>query len=110
MNEPISDLPKKEQGGLLSIDGDTDAEEPCMFERGMYFCVLYFCVMSRINQQICCRNRYFKKGIQTLTMRRISQWKTVGRITGGIFLRMAGIRVRFMTLGGMSTQEIRRSL
>ena len=27
IDEPISNLPEKEQGGLLIIDGDTDIEE-----------------------------------------------------------------------------------
>ena len=41
MDEPISNLPKKEQGGLLTIYGDPDVEEPFMFERGIYLSLLY---------------------------------------------------------------------
>ena len=41
MDEPISDIPPKKQGELLTIYGDHDVEEHCMFERGMYFYVFY---------------------------------------------------------------------
>ena len=27
---------------MLTIDGDTDIKEPCMFERGMYIFVFYY--------------------------------------------------------------------
>ena len=39
MDDPISELPPKEQEKLLSIDGDTDVEEPFIFETGIYFSV-----------------------------------------------------------------------
>ena len=41
MDEPISNLPEKEHSVLLTIDGDTDSEEPCMFERVVYLFVFY---------------------------------------------------------------------
>ena len=41
VDEPISDLPEKEQGKLLTIDRDPGVEEPCMFEIGMYLSVFY---------------------------------------------------------------------
>ena len=56
MDEPTSNLPAKEQGGLLTTDGYPDFEEPFMFERGVYFSV-FFCVLLRIYQQISWRNR-----------------------------------------------------
>ena len=37
MYEPISNLPGKEQGELLTIGGDPDDEDPYTFERGMYY-------------------------------------------------------------------------
>ena len=37
MDKPISNLPDKEQGDLLTIGGDSDYEDPCTFERGMYY-------------------------------------------------------------------------
>ena len=50
MDEPISDLPKKEQGELLTIDGYHDDEDPCMFEIGMELSVLYcFCYVEEIS-------------------------------------------------------------
>ena len=41
MDDPISDLPEKEQGEMLTIYGYPGVEEPCIFERGMYFSVFY---------------------------------------------------------------------
>ena len=41
MDELLSNLPKKEQGKLLIIDGDSEVEEPCMFQRGMHLLVFY---------------------------------------------------------------------
>ena len=41
MEEPISHLPVKEQGGLLTINGDPEVGEPCMFVKGMYLSVFY---------------------------------------------------------------------
>ena len=96
MNGQISNLPEKEQGELLNIGGDPDVEEPCMFERviiSMYFIV---CVMLRIYQRICWRNRFQKSEIRTRMRRRISEWKIVGRSTGGMLLRIMSIRVRFV--------------
>ena len=49
MDEPVSNLSEKEQGELLTIDGDTDVEETCMLERGMYLSVFYcFCFVKDI--------------------------------------------------------------
>ena len=36
MEERISHLPKKEQGILLTINGDPEFGEPCMFGKGIY--------------------------------------------------------------------------
>ena len=41
MEEPISHLPEKEEGGLLTINGDPDVGEPCMFGKGIYLSVFY---------------------------------------------------------------------
>ena len=50
MEDPISNLPEKEQGELLFINGDPDIEEPCMFERGMYSFYFYsLCYVKYIN-------------------------------------------------------------
>ena len=46
MDEPISNLPKTEQGELLTIDGGSGVEEPCMFERCMYLSV--FCCLCYV--------------------------------------------------------------
>ena len=40
-DETTSDSPKKEQGKLLNIVGDTEVGEPCMFGKGMYLSVFY---------------------------------------------------------------------
>ena len=42
MDEPISHFPEKEQGELLTINGDPEVEEPCMFVKGMYLSVFYY--------------------------------------------------------------------
>ena len=41
MDEAISHSPEKEQGLLLTIAGDTEVGEPCMFGKGMYLYVFY---------------------------------------------------------------------
>ena len=41
MEESISNLPEKEEGVLLTINGDTKVGEPCMFVKGMYLSVFY---------------------------------------------------------------------
>ena len=41
MNELISHLPEKEQGKFLTINGDPEVEEPCMFGKVMYLYVFY---------------------------------------------------------------------
>ena len=42
MDEPISHLPEKEEGELLTINRDPEVGEPCMFGKGMYLSVFYF--------------------------------------------------------------------
>ena len=42
MDEPLSHSPEKEQGRLLTIDGDPDVVEPFMFGEGMYLSEFYF--------------------------------------------------------------------
>ena len=50
MDEPKSNLPKKEQGELLIIDGDPEVENPCMFEIGLYFSMFYcLCYVKEIS-------------------------------------------------------------
>ena len=41
MDETISHSPEKQQGELLTIVGDPEVGEPCMFEKGMYLYVFY---------------------------------------------------------------------
>ena len=41
MDEPISHLPEKEQGGFLTINGDPEVGEPCMFGKGVYLSMFY---------------------------------------------------------------------
>ena len=41
MDEQISHLPKKEEGKLLTINGDPEVGEPCMFRKVMYVFVFY---------------------------------------------------------------------
>ena len=43
MNEPISHLPEKEEGELLTINGDPEVGGPCMFVKGMYLS-MFFCL------------------------------------------------------------------
>ena len=64
MEEPISHLPKKEQGGLLAIVGYPEVGEPFIFGKGIHLYVLYFCVMIRIYIQICWRTRCRKREIR----------------------------------------------
>ena len=53
MDEPISNLPEKEHSVLLTIDGDTDSEEPCMFERVVYLFVFYcLCYVKQISMDM----------------------------------------------------------
>ena len=44
-------LPKKEQGELLTINGDPEVGEPCMFGKGIYlydfYCLCYEMDISR---------------------------------------------------------------
>ena len=44
MDDPISHLPKKLQGELLTING---YPEPCMFGKGIYFSVFYCLCCSK---------------------------------------------------------------
>ena len=41
MEEPISRLPQKEQGGLLTIVGYNEVGQTCMFGKGVYLSVFY---------------------------------------------------------------------
>ena len=41
MYEAISHSPNKQQGEILTIIGDTEVGEPCMFVKGMYLYVFY---------------------------------------------------------------------
>ena len=53
MDEPLSNSPKKEQGKLLIIDGNSDFGEPCMFGRGMYLYVIYcLCYIKEISPDL----------------------------------------------------------
>ena len=53
MEEPISNLPQKEKGELLIIDGNPEVEEPWMFERGMYIPVFYsLCYVKEISMDM----------------------------------------------------------
>ena len=58
MYEPISHLPEKEQGKILTIIGDPEVGEPYMFGKGMYFLCFIVCAMLRIYLQICQRTRW----------------------------------------------------
>ena len=53
VDEPISDLPPKEQGELLTIDGDPVVEEVSIFENFMYLSVFIFKVLSMRYQRMC---------------------------------------------------------
>ena len=53
MDDPISNLLKKVQCKILTVDGDTDVEEPCMFERGTYFSVFcWLCYVKAISMDM----------------------------------------------------------
>ena len=41
MDDPLYHSPEKEQGGLLTIVGDPEVGEPCMFINGMYLSAFY---------------------------------------------------------------------
>ena len=53
VDDTISELTQKEQGELLTVDGDTVVEEGSMFERGMYLYIFVVCILLTINQWIC---------------------------------------------------------
>ena len=61
MEDPITYLPKKEQGELLTINGYPDVGEPCMFVKGVYFSVFFVFVVSRIYIQIYWSTRWRKR-------------------------------------------------
>ena len=42
MYEPISHLPEKEQGKILTTNGDPEVGEPCMCVKYMYLSVFYY--------------------------------------------------------------------
>ena len=65
MDDAISNYPKKEKGGLLTIVGDSEVGEPCMFGKVMYFSVYYFCVILRTYIEICWRTKFRKREIRT---------------------------------------------
>ena len=53
MEEPISHLLQKEQGGFFTINGDHEVGEPCMFGKGMYLSVFYcLCYVTDISTYI----------------------------------------------------------
>ena len=56
-------LPQK-KGELLIIDGDPEVGKPCMFGRGMYLYVFFFCVKD-IYIYVCRRNRFWKRDIRS---------------------------------------------
>ena len=45
MDEPLYYSPKKEQDKLLTIVGYPEVLEPCMFLKGVYLSVFFFCVL-----------------------------------------------------------------
>ena len=96
MEERISHLPKKEQGRLLTINGDPEFGGPCMFVKGMSLSVFIVCVMLSIYLQICRRTRWRKRDIRTRTRRRISDWMQLGKIIEGMLLRKVTIKIIFM--------------
>ena len=50
MNELLSHSPEKEKGELLTIDGDPDVGEPCMFGKGMYLYVFYCVCLTHLRR------------------------------------------------------------
>ena len=53
MEESISHLPEKEEDLLLTINGDPEFGEPCMFVKGVYLSVFYcFCYDTDISTNI----------------------------------------------------------
>ena len=42
MEKSISHLPEKEEGVLLTINGDPEVGEPCMFVKVIYLSVFYW--------------------------------------------------------------------
>ena len=69
MDEPLSHSNEKEQGELLTIDGDPVFEEGPMFERGVHLYVFIVCVLLMRIQQICFRNGCWKKETQIWMVR-----------------------------------------
>ena len=65
MEEAISHSPKKEQGEFLTVVGDSEVGEPCMFVKGMSLSVFIVCVMLSIYLQIYWRTRWRKREIRT---------------------------------------------
>ena len=88
--------------GILMLDNLSCLKEVCI---SLCFIV---CVILRWYQCICWSKICRKRNISTWIMRRESEWNTVGRSTGGMFLKMVSIIVRFMSWGGIYKQERRR--
>ena len=65
MDEPISHLPEKEESEFLTINGDPEVGEPCIFVKRMYLSVFYFCSMIRMYLQIYRSTMCRKREIQT---------------------------------------------
>ena len=65
MDEPLSHSPKKEQGELLTIVGDTEVGEPCIFGKGIYLSLFYCLFYEMDNLQICRRKICRKRDIHT---------------------------------------------
>ena len=53
MEELISNLPEKEQGELLTINGDTEFGSPCIFGKCMYLSVFYcLCYVTDVSSDM----------------------------------------------------------
>ena len=60
MDKALYGIPQKEQGELLTIDGDSIGEEGSMLEIVICMYFLIVCVFQMRNQWLCWRNKYWK--------------------------------------------------
>ena len=97
MDEPLSNSPEKEQGGLFIIDGNTEVGEPYIFGRCTYSSVFYCLFYVKYMSTAFFMNRCQKKEMLIQMRSRISEYMTLGVSIGGVLLSMVTIKRIFVS-------------
>ena len=96
MDEPLSNSPEKYQGVLLTIDGDPEVGEPCMFGKYMFLFVFYcLCYEMEISKNMSEEQVSEKRDPDLNEEEDIIMDGSRGGI-GGMLLRMVTTRRIFM--------------